>query len=182
MKLFKNQTTGEIFQSDNPNQSEDYVDITNTTEGVAFFLNQAKATKKFELREKRNAFVVSPITSVQAYEVIVNGTDTLAANKKNFIFNCSPTGIPPMEPDVIINTSIALVSPSYTKYSCIIVEGTAKRFGYVAIDSQVAKEISEIVRTRTTNAVSKANKAEIQIAAANTLAELEAINIDLFNV
>jgi hypothetical protein len=54
--LFKNTITGDIFSSDNPNQSADCVDITNTGEGDSFFLNQAKQAKINDL----NLFHDSP--------------------------------------------------------------------------------------------------------------------------
>lgn len=50
MKLFKNQTTGDIFQSDNPNQPENCVDITTASEGADYFLQKAKEAKTAEIR------------------------------------------------------------------------------------------------------------------------------------
>ena len=62
MKLFKNQITGDIFLSDNPNQSEDCVEITNTIEGDGFLLERAKNKKLVELAAFHESDAVKKLT------------------------------------------------------------------------------------------------------------------------
>lgn len=65
MKLFKNQITGDVFQTENPHQSSDCIDITSTSEGDLFFLNQAKQAKIAEL----NSFHDSPAVKLLTIKV-----------------------------------------------------------------------------------------------------------------
>lgn len=60
--LFRNTITGYIFTTDNPNQSEDCVDITNTQEGADYFLQKAKEAKIAEIRAIKETELYKPVS------------------------------------------------------------------------------------------------------------------------
>ena len=145
-------------------------------------LDNMKINKKSQLKANRDAANLRPMISIQADEVLYSeGEETRTSNKKYFAFSVTETGQPATSPSSIIFSTLlaSSVNPAYfLRYSCFIIEGGSTRKGYVAIDAVVASTILNHISHRATTNIAYANEIESLINSANSIEELEEINIE----
>jgi len=178
--ILRNKNTGAIGEFLN-HQGNDW-EIMSEAEVNNYLLDNAKAEKRYRLKNIRDAYMTSDYVSHKAIELYKDEDgDWVEGSEVYFAFNSKSTGNAATEPNSVIFATIlnSLTNPSYSlRYSCHITEGESKRKGYVKMTASVAAQLAIHATNRTTETISLANEIEAEINNAATLDELESINID----
>jgi hypothetical protein len=149
----------------------------------AYELQEAKDSKVAQMKINRDANISKDYTSSQGNELIYNPNTGAYDIGELFYFHFSVklTSLTATNPEVILREA----QESDLMYSCDIIDSSAEgaiRKGYINLTAALSDEISIHVKNRTQDSIIWGNNLEAEINSCNTIAEVDAIDINFDNV
>ena len=146
-------------------------------------LQEAKDSKIAQMKINRDDNINKDYISSQGNELIFDPETGIWNQGELFYFHFSVklTDSTSTNPEVILRAA----KESDATYSCDIIDDSVEdeiRKGYINLTAALSDDIGVHVRVRTQNSIIYANNLTIEINACNTVAQVEAIDINFDNV
>ena len=152
-------------------------------------LQEAKDSKIAQMKVNRDANIAKDYVLSEGNEITTTvvepiQSDWVIGDIYTFYFNVKETGLSATEPSTVLTNA---TNTDFVPYSCGIIDPNSEseneiRQGYIRITSAIADAIGNDLKNRTVFSVIRANTLEIQINDCNTIAEVNAIDINFDDI